>query len=86
MPVLGPEVPVQENLAKSFSRFLSGGGPDLCTGGLLQKFPGHRKFRPLTSEVPTSRGCNGQTFGEAINSLLLPQEEAALSFPLSFIV
>ena len=56
----------------------------------LRKFSpeisGDRKFRPLTPEVPASRGCNGQILGEAINSLLLPQEEAAHSIPLSSIV
>ena len=60
----------QENLAKSFSRFLSGGGPDLCTGGLLRKFPEHRKFRCkhrkfryLTPEFPAPRCPQRVVFG-----------------------
>ena len=44
---------------------------------------GDQKFWPLTPKVPASRGCNGQILGEAINSLLLPQEEAAHSHTLS---
>ena len=51
---------------------------------LVRKFSpeisGDRKFRPLTPEVPASHGCNGQILGEAINSLLLPQEVAAPFF------
>ena len=37
---LGPEVPVQEFLAKLFSCFLCGGVPELCPGSFSRKFPG----------------------------------------------
>ena len=49
----------KENLAKSFSRFLSGGGPELCTGGLLRKFPGHRKFRCKPRNIRPPAGSSG---------------------------
>ena len=86
----------KENLAKSFSRFLSGGGPELCTGGLLRNFgvsPGISGPRP---EVPALKpGISGPTFfqqlvfGEAIKCLLLPQNPGLTlltCFPLSSIV
>ena len=66
--------------------FSLGWGSGTFPESLLRKFPGHRKFRPLTPEYSATRGCNGQILGEAINSLLLPQEEAAHSFPISSIV
>ena len=49
----------KENLAKSFSRFLSGGGPELCTGYLLRKFPGHRKFRCKPRNIRPPAGSSG---------------------------
>ena len=49
----------KENLAKSFSRFLSGGGPELCTGYLLRKFPGHRKFRCKPRNIRPPAGISG---------------------------
>ena len=49
----------KENLAKSFALFLSGGGPELCTGGLLRKFPGHRKFRCKPRNIRPPAGSSG---------------------------
>ena len=66
IPVLGPEVPVQENLAKSFFVFFSLEGVRNFAPEVSPEISGDRKFRPLTPEVPASRGCNGQILGEAI--------------------
>ena len=49
----------KENLAKLFSRFLSSGGPELCTGGLLRKFPGNRQFRCKPRNIRPPAGSSG---------------------------
>ena len=84
IPTLGPEVPVQENLAKSFSRFLSRGGPDFRTGGFASEISGPPDIPGYATEVPAQAGSSGTKprnfrplvfptasfWGEAINSPL----------------
>ena len=50
IPVLGPEYPVQENLAKSFCVFLSGGGPEICPGNF--RGPEYPALNPGISGLP----------------------------------
>ena len=75
----------RKNLAKSFA-FFSRVGVRNFPQKFAPEISGDRNIRPLTPELPASRGCNGQILEEAINSLLLPQEVAAHFYSLSSIV